>query len=160
MRRSQIDKDNKKFQVKELLLEPAQPYKATFKYFMKDGREYVRELPGQKGQRFYVDDPFSATKTVQIRTRGDFERRIDTIFVDLTYDDETNKLSADLLDRAQQGQAVPGLEFSGHRRARGQGNLQGDDDLQGRYGDRSRGAQPGRARRCCSARTSPRCWSS
>ena len=57
---------------------------------MKDGREYVRELPDQKGQRFYVDDPFSATKTVQLRTRGDFERRIDTIFVDLTYDDETN----------------------------------------------------------------------
>jgi hypothetical protein len=88
--RFQIDKDNKKFEVKELLLRPAQPYTATLKYFMKDGREYVRELPNQKGQRFYVDDPFSATRTVQLRTRGDFERRIDTIFVDLTYDDERN----------------------------------------------------------------------
>jgi len=88
--RFQIDKDSKKFAVKELLLRPAQPYKATIKYFMKDGREFVRELPNQKGQRFYVDDPFSATKVVQLRTRGDFERRIDTIFVDLTYDDEKN----------------------------------------------------------------------
>jgi hypothetical protein len=88
--RFQIDKDNKKFEVKELLLRPAQSYTATIKYFMKDGREYVRELPNQKGQRFYVDDPFSATKTVQLRTRGDFERRIDTIFVDLAYDDEKN----------------------------------------------------------------------
>jgi hypothetical protein len=88
--RFQIDKDNKKFEVKELLLRPVQPYTATIKYFMKDGREYVRELPNQKGQRFYVDDPFSATRVVQLRTRGDFERRIDTIFVDLTYDDERN----------------------------------------------------------------------
>jgi hypothetical protein len=88
--RFQIDKDHKKFEVKELLLRPAQPYTATIKYFMKDGREYVRELPNQKGQRFYVDDPFSATRVVQLRTRGDFERRIDTIFVDLTYDDERN----------------------------------------------------------------------
>ena len=88
--RFQIDKDNKKFEVKELRRRPAQPYTATIKYFMMDGREYVRELPDQKGQRFYVDDPFSATRVVQLRTRGDFERRIDTIFVDLTYDDERN----------------------------------------------------------------------
>jgi hypothetical protein len=88
--RFQIDKDNRKFAVKELLLRPAQPYTATIKYFMKDGREYVRTLPDQKGQRFYVDDPFSATRSVQLRTRGDFERRIDTIFVDLTYDDAVN----------------------------------------------------------------------
>jgi hypothetical protein len=88
--RFQIDKDNRKFAVKELLLRPAQPYTATIKYFMKDGREYVRTLPDQKGQRFYVDDPFSATRTVQLRTRGDFERRIDTIFVDLAYDDPVN----------------------------------------------------------------------
>jgi hypothetical protein len=88
--RFQIDKDNKKFAVKELLLRPAQPYNAALKFFMKDGREYVRELPNQKGQRFYVDDPFSATKSVQLRTRGDFERRIDTIFVDLAYEDAAN----------------------------------------------------------------------
>jgi hypothetical protein len=88
--RFQIDKDNKKFEVKELLLRPAQPYTATIKYFMKDGREYVRALPNQKGQRFYVDDPFSATKKVLLRTRGDFERQIDTIFVDLTFDDAAN----------------------------------------------------------------------
>ena len=89
--RFQIDKDNKTAEVKELLLRPAQPYNATIKYFMKDGREYERELMSLKGQRFYVDDPFSATKTVQLRTRGDFDRRIDTIFVDLVYQDEKNR---------------------------------------------------------------------
>jgi hypothetical protein len=87
----QIDKDTRKFQVKEVLLAPVQPYKATLKFFMKDGREFVRELPGQNGHRFYVDDPFSVTKVVQLRSRGDFEKRIDSIFVDLVYDDDVNK---------------------------------------------------------------------
>jgi hypothetical protein len=88
--RFQIDKDNRSAQVKELLLRPVMPYSAAIKFFMKDGREFERKLPDQKGQRFYVDDPFSATKTVQLRTRGDFERRIDTIFVDLKYSDAVN----------------------------------------------------------------------
>lgn len=42
--RFQIDKDARKFSVKELLLRPAQAYRAEIKYFMNDGREYVREL--------------------------------------------------------------------------------------------------------------------
>ncbi|MCT9934393.1 hypothetical protein N5079_29730 [Planotetraspora sp. A-T 1434] len=88
--RFQIDKDTKKATVKELLLKPVQPYGGSIKYFMQDGREYVKELTGLKGQRFYVDDPFSATRTVQLRTRGDFDRRIDTIFVDLSYADDGN----------------------------------------------------------------------
>lgn len=88
--RFQIDKDNRRFEVKELLLQPTRPFSAELKYFMADGREFVRRLPDQKGQRFYVDDPFSATRSVQLRTRGDFERRIDTIFVDLDYDDAVN----------------------------------------------------------------------
>ena len=88
--RFQIDRTFTQASLKELLLRPAQPYTATIKYFMSDGREYVRVLPNQKGQRFYVDDPFSATKVVQLRSRGDFDRHIDTIFVDLVYDDDRN----------------------------------------------------------------------
>lgn len=89
-RQFQIDQDNKSQQVKELLLAPVQPYKASVKYFMADGREFLRELPDQRGQRLYVDDPFSGTKTLRIVSRGDFERQIDTIFVDVAYEDETN----------------------------------------------------------------------
>jgi hypothetical protein len=85
-----IDKDHPTATVSELLLQPAQPYKVSLRYFMADGREYVREQPGQKGQRYYVDDPFAGNKTVQLRTRGDFEHRIDTIFADLKYEDAVN----------------------------------------------------------------------
>jgi hypothetical protein len=85
-----IDKEHRTGQVKELLLQPAQPYQVSLRYFMADGREYVRVQPGQRGQRYAVDDPFTASKTVQVRTRGDFTKRIDTIFADLRYEDPVN----------------------------------------------------------------------
>lgn len=88
--RFQIDKDSKDQHVKELLMQPAQAYGGEVKFFMKDGREFTRTLAGLKGQRFYVDDPFSVDYDVALRTRGDFETVIDTIFVDLTYTDPVN----------------------------------------------------------------------
>ncbi|WP_158895889.1 hypothetical protein [Amycolatopsis anabasis] len=88
--RFQIDSTTKVLQVKELLMEPAKPYGGSVKFFMKDGREFVRQLADLKGQRFYVDDPFSVTNEVLLRTRGDFEKIIDTIFLDLTYTDDVN----------------------------------------------------------------------
>ncbi|MFI6642535.1 hypothetical protein [Streptomyces sp. NPDC050504] len=90
VQRFQIDAQTAGLAVKEVLLEPVQPYGGSIKYFMQDGREFVRNLSGLTGQRFYVDDPFSANRTVQVRTRGDFERSVDTVFLDLSYDDEVN----------------------------------------------------------------------
>lgn len=90
VQRFQIDAQTTKLAVKEVLLQPVQPYGGSVKYFMQDGREFVRNLTGLTGQRFYVDDPFSANRTVQVRTRGDFERSVDTVFLDLSYDDEVN----------------------------------------------------------------------
>ncbi|MFI8930570.1 hypothetical protein ACIG3E_23175 [Streptomyces sp. NPDC053474] len=90
VQRFQIDAQTTKLAVKEVLLQPVQPYGGSVKYFMQDGREFVRNLSALTGQRFYVDDPFSANRTVQVRTRGDFERSVDTIFLDLSYDDEVN----------------------------------------------------------------------
>ncbi|WP_433917462.1 hypothetical protein OIE50_01200 [Streptomyces canus] len=90
VRRFQIDAQTKTEQVQEVLMQPVKPYGGSITYFMKDGREFVKTLKDLKGQRFYVDDPFSATRTVRVRTRGDFERQIDSIFLDLTYSDEDN----------------------------------------------------------------------
>ncbi|WP_075660742.1 hypothetical protein [Streptomyces acidiscabies] len=90
VQRFQIDERTTRLSVKEVLLQPVQPYGGSVKYFMQDGREFVRNLSGLTGQRFYVDDPFSANRTVQVRTRGDFERSVDTIFLDLSYEDEVN----------------------------------------------------------------------
>jgi hypothetical protein len=121
--RFQIDKDHKKFEVKELLLRPAQPYTATIKYFMKDGREYVRELPNQKGQRFYVDDPFSATRVVQLRTphRHDLRRSY------LRRREEW--LPPDVIDGTLERQALRRLVLPGRRRTCREGHVPCHNDL-------------------------------
>jgi hypothetical protein len=66
------------------------PSRYTVKYFMKDGSEI--EVPEKEvdGEQLYVNDPFQI-RTVSLRTRGDFEKTIDTIFVDLLYDDPANR---------------------------------------------------------------------
>lgn len=86
----QIDRNTTKQSIKQVLLAPAQPYGGTLKYFMKDGRELVKTLEGLTDSTFIVDDPFSANKLIQVRSRGDFERSIDTIFVDFLYTEQGN----------------------------------------------------------------------
>lgn len=62
----------------------------SVKYFMKDGGEIEVKEKEADGEQLYVNDPFQI-RTVSLRTRGDFEKTVDTIFVDLVYDDPANK---------------------------------------------------------------------
>ncbi|SEG86488.1 hypothetical protein SAMN04489712_11994 [Thermomonospora echinospora] len=77
--------------VREVLLQPAQPYGGSIRYVMKDGRELVRDLHDLTANVFPVDDPFSGIKQVRVVGRGDFARRIDSIIVDFSYVDEANR---------------------------------------------------------------------
>jgi len=52
--------------------------------------EFVSAEQQSGTPKLWINDPFSATRTVNIRGFGDFESRIDTIFVDLTYYDDVN----------------------------------------------------------------------
>jgi hypothetical protein len=88
--RFQIDKTTTTHRVRELLLRPVQPYSASITFFMSDGREFVRKLENLRGERLYVDDPFTVSPTIRVRSRGDFDRHIETIFLDLVYRDRAN----------------------------------------------------------------------
>ena len=67
----------------------------SVKYFMKGGREFLGpELEGRR-QKLFINDVFGARQTVGVRGVGDFATRIQTIFVDLDYDDAANKLHPD-----------------------------------------------------------------
>lgn len=83
-------KDDTEFEVREVLLAPVQPYDGSITYFMKDGREFVRRFTNERTQRFFVDDPFTATRTLVMRARGDLESQIRDIAVDATYRDPDN----------------------------------------------------------------------
>jgi hypothetical protein len=83
-----IDKDHRSHQIRELIFTPRnRPYRYALKYFMKGGREVQGPMREANGNQLYVNDPFSAMRTIGIRTKGDFDTRIDTIFLDLVYDD-------------------------------------------------------------------------
>ena len=86
-----LDADHQNHQWVRVIFKPrTQPYRYQVKYFMEDGREFQTGWKTGRSSKLFINDPFSATRTVAIRGFGDFEDRIDTIFVDLRYQDDEN----------------------------------------------------------------------
>ena len=79
------------FQIREVIFkERVRPIQYSVKYFMLDGREYETNGRQQDAPQLYINDPFSATKTVGLRAIGDLDTKIQTIMVDLVYKDAAN----------------------------------------------------------------------
>jgi hypothetical protein len=87
-----IDKDHLTARIQEVVFSPvAQPYKYSVKYTMANGKELASSRPIEsRSQKLFVNDPFSATRTISVRAFGDLNARIDTIFLDLVYEDAAN----------------------------------------------------------------------
>ncbi|WP_127587749.1 hypothetical protein [Paenibacillus koleovorans] len=86
-----LNKDHPAHNWTQVLVQPKRnPYRYQVKYFMADGKEFKGDWQSSGSSQLFIDDPFSASKTVNIRGFGNFDTRIDTIFVDLEYRDETN----------------------------------------------------------------------
>lgn len=66
------------------------PVHYQVKYFMHDGREFLGPELTTGANEVHINDPFTSMRTVGVRGYGDFNTRIDTIFVDLSYVDKTN----------------------------------------------------------------------
>jgi hypothetical protein len=83
-----LSRDLRKHEIRELIFAPrSRPYQYRVKYFMKGGRELEAAWQDGQSQQLYVNDPFSAMRSIAIRAKGDFETRIDSIFLDLVYED-------------------------------------------------------------------------
>jgi hypothetical protein len=79
------------FQIREVIFQPrTRPIKYRVKYFMADGKEYDSGLKEQDAPQIYINDPFSAMRTVGLRAVGDLQNRIASIMVDLVYKDAAN----------------------------------------------------------------------
>jgi hypothetical protein len=87
-----LDKDHREHKFAQLIFVPVgKPYKYRVKYFMKDGKEFSVDWQEGRASQLYINDPFSANKTVSVRAIGDLQSDIGTIFIDLKYVDATNK---------------------------------------------------------------------
>lgn len=79
------------FQIREVIFKPrTKPIKYSVKYFMVDGREFEVKGKEQDAPQIYINDPFSAMKTVGLRAVGDLNAKIQSIMVDLIYKDAAN----------------------------------------------------------------------
>lgn len=66
------------------------PYQYTVHYTLSDGREITTDTYEATSTELYIDDPFY-TRAVHIRQLADFNAAVETIFVDVQYNDEANK---------------------------------------------------------------------
>ena len=51
------------------------------------GKDYTVDWRDSRARQLYINDPFADSRTVGIRGFGDFNTRIDTIFLNLRYED-------------------------------------------------------------------------
>ena len=86
-----LDKEHVQHNWIEVIFKPRRnPYRYRVKYFMEDGKEYQSDWQNSESSKLFINDPFSASKTVNIRGVGDFNNRIVNIFYDVHYRDEEN----------------------------------------------------------------------
>ena len=86
-----MTRDNSTFQIREVIFKPrTKPILYSVKYIMADGREFAVKNKRQDASQLYINDPFSAMKTVGLRTVGDLDTKIQSIMVDLVYKDASN----------------------------------------------------------------------
>lgn len=100
-----MTKDDNEFQIREVIFKPRnKPIVYSVKYFMEDGREFESGPHEQDASQIYINDPFSAMKTVGLRAVGDLDTRISAIMIDLTYRDEANDYTQTLTQRLSKSQ--------------------------------------------------------
>jgi hypothetical protein len=89
-----FDKTNRTASIRKAIFEPRErPYRSKTKLIMADGQEHVGEWIEGYAAKLFVNDIFTQTKTVSVRAAGDLQNEIDTIFVDLVYDDAAEKFT-------------------------------------------------------------------
>jgi hypothetical protein len=87
-----LDKSNVTHKLREVVFVPvSEPYTYRVKYLMEDGKEFQVSEKQQRSPILYINDPFSAMKRISLRAAGDLDTEIQTIFLDVIYNDETNK---------------------------------------------------------------------
>lgn len=86
-----IDSEHRAHRMQEVTFVPQKtPYKYRVKYLMVEGKEFEGDWKEANSPTVFIDDPFSAQKTIAIRALGDLDAAVDTIFVDVKYIDEAN----------------------------------------------------------------------
>lgn len=86
-----MTKDSNTFKIREIIQKPRTgPFEYQVVYQLADGREIKGPKREQDAKDLYIDDPFSAVKTVSFRAVGDLENEISSITIEGVYVDDAN----------------------------------------------------------------------
>lgn len=86
-----LDKDHKTQSVQKVIFATrSAPFKYKVKYDMKDGKTYQVDWKTNAATQIYVGSPFGGRKSIHVRSFGDLQNDISTIFLDLKYVDSDN----------------------------------------------------------------------
>jgi hypothetical protein len=86
-----MTEQQREFKIREVIFKPrTEPIHYDVKFFMADGREFEIKDKTQDSPQVFINDPFSANKTIGLRAVGDLNTRIQAIMVDLAYRDAGN----------------------------------------------------------------------
>jgi hypothetical protein len=86
-----LDKDHQAQRFQKVIIDPIdKPYKYKVKYVMKDGKEYLADWAEARSPSLLINDMWSATRTIGVRGRGNFDTDVEVILVDLIYEDAGN----------------------------------------------------------------------
>ncbi|MEA2449510.1 MAG: hypothetical protein QOG63_1442 [Thermoleophilaceae bacterium] len=84
----ELDKDHHDHRItKPILQSREQPYRYRLTYFTTAGQEVPVDWQEGDARDLFLNDPFKEDKRISVRAAGDLVNKIDTIFVDLVYDD-------------------------------------------------------------------------
>jgi hypothetical protein len=93
-RQISLDKEHTNVPIRVVLFSVIdQPYSYQVRYEMNDGKTYEVSEAKSRAPILTINDPFGTTKTIGLRGLGNFEKDIQTVFLDLLYDDARNKYS-------------------------------------------------------------------
>ena len=86
-----MTKDSNTFSVRQVIEQRRTgPVQVQVVYQMTDGREIKGPVREQTANQLYIDDPFSAMKTISFRAVGDLVNEVAGITVDAVYEDAGN----------------------------------------------------------------------
>lgn len=85
-----LDKDSKNQEMLKVIFQPRRnQYRYRVKYFMADGKEYMKDWTSAQSEDLLIGSPF-VDKVIHIRPVGDMDIDIANIYIDLKYEDTAN----------------------------------------------------------------------
>jgi len=86
-----LTKDAPSYTIQRVIFQPLRNnYRYQVTYGMRNGRELRGPLIEGRSRKLFINDVFTSRKTVSVRGVGDFTRKIQTVFVDLDWEEKAN----------------------------------------------------------------------